>query len=143
MATSAKWFTRGITHALSDVNLKTATLKLTLHTVAPDQDLDEFFTDVTGELPTANGYTAGGLLLTGVTLIPDNATNKTTLNCTSPVSWANASFSAQYAILRADTGNAATSPLLLWNDAGALVPGGGGSWDFVVDSNGLGAVTPA
>lgn len=43
-------------------------LALVASTWAPANGTDEVFADVTGELTTANGYTAGGLALSGVTL---------------------------------------------------------------------------
>jgi hypothetical protein len=46
------------------------TFKLTLHTSSwtPANSTDEVFADVTNELATANGYTAGGITLTSVAL---------------------------------------------------------------------------
>lgn len=48
----------------------TLTFKLTLHTSAwtPNDATNEVFADATNELTTANGYTAGGITLTDVTL---------------------------------------------------------------------------
>lgn len=42
------------------------TFRLTLHTSAwtPNNATNEVFADVTGQLPTGGGYTAGGILLT-------------------------------------------------------------------------------
>ena len=46
------------------------TFKLTLHTNTwvPANSTNEVFADVTNELATANGYTAGGITLTGAAL---------------------------------------------------------------------------
>ena len=46
------------------------TFKITLHTSSytPNNGTHEVFADVTNELSTANGYTAGGVTLTGVAL---------------------------------------------------------------------------
>lgn len=46
----------------------------------PANSTDEVFADVTGELSTANGYTAGGGTLTGVTLNQTSGTVKFTAN---------------------------------------------------------------
>jgi hypothetical protein len=47
-------------------NLASDTLKCTLHTAdyVPDLAVHDYYNDLTNELPTANGYTAGGLTLT-------------------------------------------------------------------------------
>lgn len=46
------------------------TFKITLHTSTwtPNNSTNEVFADATNELSTANGYTAGGITLTGVAL---------------------------------------------------------------------------
>jgi hypothetical protein len=51
-------------------NLSTNTFKMTLHTSSSNANTlsgSEKFADITNELTTANGYTAGGVVLTGVT----------------------------------------------------------------------------
>lgn len=49
----------------------------------PANSTDEVFADVTNELTTANGYTAGGIALSGVSLTQTSGTVKFT--CTAPV----------------------------------------------------------
>lgn len=67
----------GITHvyanflaklAAKTINFASDTLKATLHTstYAPNYGTNTFQSDLTNELPTAGGYTAGGNTLTGV-----------------------------------------------------------------------------
>jgi len=54
----------------TDLLNPTNTFKITLHTSAwtPNNSTNEVFADATNELSTANGYTAGGITLTGVAL---------------------------------------------------------------------------
>lgn len=63
----------------------TANFKMSLHasTWTPADSTDEVFADATGELSTANGYTAGGIALTGVALTQTSGTVKFT--CAAPV----------------------------------------------------------
>ena len=65
------WFDKGVKN-LSFDELLANDIKVALTTSAyiPNSDTHEFFdVDVTNELPTANGYTAGGLSLTTKTLV--------------------------------------------------------------------------
>lgn len=58
--------------------LAQATFKITLHTStwSPNNATDEVFADVTNELSTGNGYTAGGITLSSVTLNQTSGTVK-------------------------------------------------------------------
>jgi hypothetical protein len=49
----------------ANIDLDTATVKLTMHAAAyaPNLATDDFFNDATNELGTASGYTAGGITL--------------------------------------------------------------------------------
>lgn len=53
-------------------------LALVASTWTPANSTDEVFADVTGELSTGNGYTAGGIALTGVALTQTAGTVKFT-----------------------------------------------------------------
>jgi hypothetical protein len=65
--------------------LAQATFKITLHTSTwtPNDATDEVFADVTNELSTANGYTAGGITLASVTLTQTSGVVK--FDCADPV----------------------------------------------------------
>mgnify|MGYP000461626938 CR=1 FL=1 len=68
------------------VNLSTPpTVKMTLHTsgYTANQDTHEVYADLTNELPTANGYTSGGITLTGVTWSRSGAI--ATFDCSDPI----------------------------------------------------------
>lgn len=65
--------------------LAQATFKITLHTSSwtPNNATDEVFADATNELSTGNGYTAGGITLSSVTLTQSSGTTK--FDCADPV----------------------------------------------------------
>ena len=70
------WYDNGIKNlSLNDIVSQDIKTALCTSTYVPNSDTHEFFdVDVTNELPTANGYTAGGLSLTTKTLT-ETATN--------------------------------------------------------------------
>jgi hypothetical protein len=93
-------------------------IKVSLHTAAyvPDVDVHAFYSSVTNEI-TGTGYTAGGKALTGPTLTTDTATNAVVLDA-ADTTWTGATFTTRIAVIRKDTGTAATSPLLGYLDFG-------------------------
>ena len=91
---------------------------MTLHaaTYVPAQDTHDFFDDATNELATAGNYTAGGQALATKTLTYDGASNTVRFGAAT-VSWANATFTARYAVIWVNTaGAASTDPLMGWID---------------------------
>lgn len=83
----------------------------------PDQDVHDFFSDVSAQEIAGAGYTAGGVALGTKTATYDAATNTTRLDAADS-EWVAASFTAYYAVILKDTGVAATSPLLGYVDFG-------------------------
>jgi uncharacterized membrane-anchored protein len=83
-------------------NLATDTLRMALYTAFSDiGPLTTVYTTTTNELPTGNGYTAGGVVMTGVTIStqttgPDAGTVYVDFN---NVSWPGASFTARGALI--------------------------------------------
>lgn len=74
---------------LGVVNLSTNAFKIILMdpSFTFSEDLDDTYADViASELPTANGYTIGGQLLSGVTVTESEAENISTVQF-NPVSW--------------------------------------------------------
>lgn len=66
MAVTAFWYASAILEAFKgtiDIVNDDPTVALTTSSYSPNQDTHNFFNDVTNELSTANGYTAGGLTL--------------------------------------------------------------------------------
>ena len=121
--------------AADRVDWVTDTIKVTLHTVTyvPAQDTDQYFAAATNELGTAGGYTAGGATLASKTLTYDTATNEVRLKAAT-TTWANATFTARIAVVRKDTGVAATSHLISWVDFTANQSPAGVDFSIVWDA---------
>jgi hypothetical protein len=104
------------------LDLDGATWKLALATATytPDRDVHDFFNDLTNELATASGYTAGGVTLTGTAITYDSASDQTRLDFADP-SWTfSATVTWRYGVAYIDTAGAATTdPLMLLLDWGA------------------------
>lgn len=104
------------------IDFLTDTIKVSLHTTtyAPDVDAHEFYSDLTNELATANGYTNGGLTMGAKAVTYVAAGNKTVFDNTVDPTWtaAGGSLVFRYAIFRKDTGVPGTSPLIGYYDFG-------------------------
>ena len=87
------------------IDLSTDGLSLTLHTSSfTAETTDDVYADLNAELPTANGYTAGGQALTGVTV---SRTGSATTLSADAVVWtaSGGAITAMYAVLRDTTAN--------------------------------------
>lgn len=119
--------------AANHVDWVTDTMKMSLHlsTFVFNQDTHDFFDDATNELAGTGGYTVGGVTLAGKTLTYDSATNTVRFRA-NDVTWTALTASAAFrqAVIRKDTGVAATSPLFNVINFGADQQPGG--IDFVV-----------
>jgi hypothetical protein len=121
------------------VNLKTDTLKLSLHSASytPAAEHD-FFSDLTNEVSSSGGYTAGiagGYLLTDT--ISTNDTSDRGIFDATDVSIATASITARYAVIRKDTGVAATSPIIVIVDLGSNITSTAGTFAITWDAAGI------
>lgn len=95
------------------INLLSDQINVTLHTSSYTPSLDhEDYADVDNELPTANGYTAGGRALTGKTVgtVDDGVFDA------DNVSWADSTLTARYGILRKYDATPANSYLIGYID---------------------------
>lgn len=96
------------------VDLLNDDIRLTLHTSAyvPNKDLNVWVSDLTNELPTAAGYTAGGVALANKTVTYDASTD-TTIFDADDVAILNSTITWRVAVFSDRTpGTAATQPLL-------------------------------
>lgn len=100
------------------VNLVTDQLRVLLLSsgYVPALDTHRYQSSLTNELATGGGYTAGGKVLTGVTLAYDATTDTTWLDAANPV-WDPSTITARYAVLvDTQSGAPATNPLIaLWD----------------------------
>lgn len=118
---------------------------LTTSSYTPNQDTHDYFDDVTNELTTANGYTAGGDALDNK--VNSNTNNVVKFDDTNDTTWTSsgAGFTARRAVLYDSTpGTAATNPLMLWIDFGQdETASGGGTFTIAYHANGIATITPA
>lgn len=100
------------------IDLDTDTVSVTLHTSSytPDIDAHDFYDDLTNELPTASGYTAGGVNLANKSITVDNTNNRAYLDADDSTWTASGTLTWRYAVLRKNTGTAATSPVIGYID---------------------------
>jgi hypothetical protein len=104
----------GIASGDVPVDWLTDTVKVTLHTAtyAPNRLTHRWYSDLTNELATATGYTAGGETFTGKTVSTPDGDGSIFVDA-ADVSWNfTASKTFRYAVVRKDTGTGGTSPLL-------------------------------
>lgn len=119
-------------------SVKTA---LCTSTYAPNQDTHTFFSDITNELPTAGGYTAGGVALGTKSVSYDATTNETRLIAAN-ASWASATFTARFSVTYSDTAGAGTTdPLLGYVNFGADQSVSSGTFTIQWDATGVLKIT--
>lgn len=125
------------------INWPTGAIKVMLTTSAytPNQDTDVFKSAVTNEI-TGTGYTAGGVTLTGKTMLYTAGTNTIAFDA-ADAQWMGATFTFRTYVIYLDTGTPGTSPLIAYGSETADVTVTGGTLTLVWDSNGIFAVTAA
>ncbi len=120
-----EWFGQaGVGLMTGGFNLPSDTLKLALvtSTYAFNKDGHDFFNDITNELPTAQGYTAGGATVTGGAVSYDSANDRSVFTC-NPITWTVTSGTLTFrrGILYKSTGTPSTSRLIASLDFGSDV----------------------
>jgi len=143
MAATSKWYGlagkgQWSSTAASRVDWVNDTIQVSLHTSAyvPNQDTHVYYTDLTSELASGNGYTAGGYTLVNKTLTYDAASNETRLDA-DDAQWTAATFTFRISVVRKNTGTPSTSPLLGYTDMGADQSISGGTYTLVWDPTGV------
>ena len=145
MAVTAKWYGNALLKALNkEVDWDTDTIKVALVTdsYTPDQDTHDYFNDVTNELSTGDGYTAGGATL-GTKTIGYTADGNVIKLDAADVTWANSTITARRAIIYVDTGDAETSVLLGYVDFGADQVSSAGNFTIAWSADGIFTITVA
>lgn len=119
------------------INLKTDTIKLSLHSssLTPDADADEFFDDVDNEVSASGTYSAGGGTLT--TAISTDDTDDEGVFDATDISFTSASIAARYAVIYKSTGTASTSPLVCIIDFGSTITSTAGTFSIVFAAEGI------
>jgi hypothetical protein len=118
MAITAKWYLKGARElAKAGANLEAHTIKYAVldNTHVPNTDVHDFFADVSADEIVDADYTAGGETLT-VAVNEDTANDEVEYDAPNPT-WPGPVTGAFGCIYR-DTGNTATSPLLILHDLG-------------------------
>ena len=119
------------------INLKTDTIKLSLHSSSfvPDIDADEFFSNVDNEVGASGTYSAGGATLT-TSISTDDTDNEGVFDATD-VSFTSASITARYAVIYKSTGVSSTSPVILYIDFGSNITSTAGTFSIVFAAEGI------
>lgn len=124
--------------ANKEIDYDSDTIKVALCTSAytPDQDVHDYFNDITNEV-VGTGYTAGGATLASKTVTYTAGTNTQAFDA-ADTSWTTATITARFAIIYdATPGTAATNPLIGYVDFGADVTSTAGTFLITWDAAGL------
>lgn len=126
-----------------EVNWLTDTVKvmLTTSSYTPDQDAHAYKSSITNEV-TGTGYAAGGITLSNKVSTYTAGTNKIKLSA-DPVTWANSTITARYAVIYVDTGVAGASPLCGYVDFGSNQVSTLANFTLTWDANGIFEITVA
>jgi len=124
---------------ITPINLKTDTIKLSLHTSSyVPLVTHNFWSETTNEIATTGSYTAGiagGYTLT-VTTSKDDIDNEGVFDAVD-VSITTATITARYAVIRKDTGVATTSPLIAVIDFGSDQSSSNGTFTIAFAAEGI------
>lgn len=146
MAVTAWWYANAILEAFKgtiDIVGDGPTVALTTGSYSPDQDAHNFFNDVTNELSTANGYTAGGLALD--TPVGSLTQNVWKFDSVDP-EWETGegeTLTARIAVYYVNTGGASSAdPLLTWVNFGQDESASNtGTFTIVQHADGIASIT--
>ena len=142
MSVTAKLYGNAILKMLNkEIDWDSDTIKVALCAsgYTPNQDAHDYFDDITNELSSGSGYTAGGATLGSKTTNYDAGTNVAKFDA-ADVTWSTSTLTARYAVIYdAQTGVADTSPLIGYIDFGADVSSY--SSDFTITFNAAGIFT--
>lgn len=136
MAVSAFVYTKAIQGAYNkEIDLDTDTIKVALLTAhTPAQTTHDFFNDVSADQITGTGYTAGGATLGSKSV--GTAGTVFTFDA-ADVTWSSSTLSATHAVVYVDTGNSATSRLLVCIDFDGTVSSTAGDFTIQWDASGI------
>jgi hypothetical protein len=103
----------------------------------PNQDSDEFFSDISAHEMSGTGYTAGGQLLAGKTLTVNTGSNEVVFDANDPT-WASSTLTnVRYCVFYKDTGTPASSFLICYHDFGSNKSSEGNNFIVELSASGL------
>lgn len=142
---SAKFYGKFYTSLLNKtIDIDTDVIKLQLHTdgYTPNQDTHQFKSDLTNEV-VGTGYTAGGAVVTGISVSYDAGSNVLSFDG-ADVSWPSSTITARWGVLY-DSAPAtdATRPLIGYVDFGGNISSTAATFAVVWAASGIGAITVA
>ncbi len=119
------------------IDLDTDTIKVALvtSTYTPDQDVHDFFDDITNEV-SGTGYTAGGATLANKAATADNTDNEGVFDA-DDVTWSTSTITARGAVIYKSTGTASTSPIIAYIDFGSDKTSSGGNFTIAWNAEGI------
>ena len=127
-----------------EVDFDTDTIKVALlsSSYTPDQDVHDYFNDVSTYEVSGTGYTAGGSTLASKTVTYDSANNVIVLDA-ADTTWASSTITARYAVIYDSTGTSSTSTLIGYIDFGSDQSSTNGNFTITYDSTGIVRITVA
>jgi hypothetical protein len=145
VAVTNKWYGEAILNAFDkEIDYLADNIAVTLHTVTyvPDQDAHNYADDLTDELGTANGYTAGGQNLGTKSNTYTAGTNVIAFIAADVVWTASGTLTARVAVVSDTTpGSAATNPLLTYHLSDANISATDAAWTWDAPAGGFATVT--
>ena len=147
MAVTNKWLGQAFLQAFDkEIDYLADAITVTLHnsTFSPDQDTMDYQNDLTNELSTANGYTAGGSAMGTKVNDYTAGTNVVAFKAADVVWTATGTLTARTAVVACTTpGTAATNPLLTYHQSDADISATDAAWTFDIPAGGWATITPA
>lgn len=141
MAVSAWWFGKAFLSAFSgeiDFSGGTLTVMLLTNANAPDQDADDYISDLDGDEVSGTGYTADGQVLASYTqATSENVCTFDAANTT----WATSTITAQFAVVYANTGTNTNSPVMCWVDFGENESSSAGNFTIAWNASGIATIS--
>lgn len=127
-----------------EVDFDSDTIKVALlsSSYTPDQDVHDYFNDVSTYEVSGTGYTAGGNTLASKTATYDSANNVIVLDA-ADTTWASSTITARYAVVYDSTGTSSTSALIGYVDFGSDQSSTNGNFTITWDSTGIVRITVA
>jgi len=144
MAVSAWWFSNAFVTAFDkEIDFEEAgkmKVMLLTNANAPDQDADDYISDLDGDEVSGTGYTAEGQALGNPNC--DSAENVIKFDADN-TTWASSTITAQFAVLYYNTGTNTTSPVMCWVDFGQDEASSNGDFTIAWHSDGIATITAA